>query len=82
MKYSAIYKCALCGKLIRYGEPKEVPNDRLPELLGRVIQNQLFAGNPALHTAPMNISHKCADGSGGLAYFAGFIKEGGQHEEG
>ena len=75
MKYSAIYKCPLCGQLIRYGQPHEVPYDELTRLLGKVIQNQLFAGNPVLHKAPMHIPHKCKDGSAGLAYFAGFLKE-------
>ena len=75
MKYSAIYKCALCGQLIRYGDPNEVPYNKLPKLLGRAIRNQLFAGNPALHEAPMNIPHNCKDGSGGMAYFAGFMRE-------
>lgn len=75
MKYSAIYKCCLCGQLIRYGEPHEVPYDKLPELLGRVIGNQMFAGNPALYEAAIHIPHKCRNGSAGLAYFAGFMKE-------
>lgn len=74
MKYSAIYKCLLCGQFIRYGSPHEVPYNELPRLLGKVIKNQLFAGNPALHEAPMHIPHKCKDGSAGLAYFAGFLK--------
>ena len=75
MKYSAIYKCCLCGQWIRYEEPHEVPYDKLPELLGCVIENQKFTENPALHEAPMYIPHKCRDGNVGLAYFAGFIKE-------
>ena len=78
MKYSAIYKCPLCGQLIRYGQPHEVPYDELPRLLGKVVQNQLFAGNPVLHEAPMHIPHKCKDGSAGLSYFAGFLKEENQ----
>ena len=78
MKYSAIYKCPLCGQLIRYGQPHEVPYDELPRLLGKVVQNQLFAGNPVLHEAPMHIPHKCQDGSAGLACFAGFLKEDNQ----
>ena len=75
MKYSAIYKCALCGQPIQYGEPHEVPYNELPRLLGKVIRNQAFVGNPILYEAPMNIPHNCKDGSGGMAYFAGFLKE-------
>ena len=75
MKYSAIYKCSLCGQLIKYGQPHDVPYADLPKLLGKVVKNQRFAGNPYLHEAPMNIPHKCTDGSGGMAYFAGFMKE-------
>lgn len=75
MKYSAVYKCQLCRQTIQYGEPQEIPYDELSKLLAKVIQNQLFAGNPYLHKAPMHIPHKCKDGNVGLAYFAGFVKE-------
>ncbi|MBQ4120892.1 MAG: hypothetical protein IJD35_02645 [Clostridia bacterium] len=74
-RYYATYKCALCGRIIRYGNPTEVTESQLPELLGRVIQNQQFAGNPYLYQAPMYIPHKCGNGNGGLAQFAGFAKE-------
>ena len=50
----------------------EIPYDELPILLGNVIRNQKFAGNPYLYQAPMHIPHKCRDGSVGLAQFAGF----------
>ena len=73
-KYYAVYKCQLCGTPLGYGEAKEIPYDKLPELLGKVIQSQQFANNPYLQTAPMHIPHKCKDGSAGLAYFAGFRK--------
>jgi len=75
MKYSAIYKCQLCDTLIRYGEPKEIPYDELPVLCSKVIQNQIFAGNPYLYQAPMQVAHPCKNGDCGLAYFAGFKKE-------
>ena len=78
MKYSAIYKCLLCGQLLRYGESQEVPYNKLSELLEKVIQNQLFSGNSALHTAPMHIPHECKNGNAGLAYFSGFMKENDQ----
>lgn len=71
-KYYAVYKCPLCGALLRSGEAQEVPYDRLPELCGRFMLDQRFAGNPYLHTASSHVPCKCADGSCGLASFAGF----------
>lgn len=72
MKYHATYKCALCDTLILYGDAQEVPYDKLPELLGKFEQSQMFNGNPYLRTAPPRIPHNCKDGSAGMAYFAGF----------
>ena len=74
MTYRAVYKCPLCSRKLLYGNPQEIPQDRLPEVLGLVIKNQLFAGNPALHQVPMHIPCKCPDGNAGLAAFAGFIQ--------
>lgn len=72
MKVEPVYKCLLCGRLLTTGRVQEIPYDALPKLLGKVVQNQLFAGNPSLYQAPMHIPCKCPDGSGGMAYFAGF----------
>ena len=74
MKYAALYKCPLCGRRLQYGEARQVSPEQLPELLGKVIRNQLFAGNPALYQAPMYIPCQCTDGSAGLAAFAGFMR--------
>ena len=74
-RYIATYKCPICGTLLFFGQPAEIPYDKLPELCGKVIRNQMFINNPALYQAPMHIHHKCPDGSCGLAYFAGFKKE-------
>ena len=41
MKYSAVYKCALCGAMIRPGEPQEISEAMLPAMLARVIQDQV-----------------------------------------
>lgn len=68
----AVYKCPLCGRLITTGPSQEVDREALPELCGKVIQNQQFAGNPWLHKVPMHVPCKCQDGSCGLAAFAGF----------
>lgn len=71
-KYYPVYKCPLCGTILRGREPIEIPYDQLPELLGKIIKNQQFAGNPYLYQAPMHVPCKCKDGSAGLAAFAGF----------
>lgn len=73
-KYQAAYKCPLCGKLI-VGELTDVPEEKLPELLGKYVKSQYFSSNPYIETPPPYVPHKCADGSAGLAPFAGFIKE-------
>ncbi len=52
MKYFPVYKCALCGTLLRYGNATEIPYEELPKVLGDVIANQQFAGNPYLYQAP------------------------------
>ena len=75
-KYYATYKCQMCGAVIKYGEPTEIPVYALPQLIAKVIQqNQIFAGNPYLHQAQMYLPHICKDGSGGLAVFVGFRLE-------
>lgn len=68
----AIYKCPLCDTFITFGNTVQCKYFDLPGLLGKVEQNQLFAGNPYLHTAPLHIPHKCKTGDAGFAYFAGF----------
>lgn len=70
--YRAVYKCQLCGSLEIYGQAQEVPDNMVKDLVDRVIQDQLFAGNPYLHQAQMYMTHRCPDGSTGLAHFAGF----------
>ena len=70
----AAYKCPLCNRVLLYGNAIDVPYEKLPELLGKVIKNQLFAGNPYLHQAPMHIPCNCPNGDAGLAAFAGFVK--------
>ena len=72
MKYIAVYKCPLCGRLLQYGEPHDVPYNDLPGLCARVALNQRFIGNAALYQAPMHVPCKCPDGSCGMAAFAGF----------
>lgn len=69
----AVYKCQLCEHLEVYGQERGVPGNMVKGLVDKVIQqNQLFAGNPYLHKAHMYMTHRCKDGSVGLAHFAGF----------
>lgn len=72
MLVKPVYKCLLCGQLLTTGQAQDIPYNELPGLLGKVVQNQLFAGNPYLYQAPMHIPCRCRDGSAGMAYFAGF----------
>lgn len=72
-KYQAAYKCPLCGRLFRWGDPVEIPYNKLPELLAMVIKNQRFVGTQ-FYTAPMQLPCNCPDGSAGMAHFAGFRK--------
>lgn len=73
-KYRAAYKCPLCGKLI-VGELTDVPEEKIPELLGEYAKSQSFF-SPFYVKGPLPfVPHKCADGSAGLAPFVGFIKE-------
>lgn len=72
MKYRAIYKCLMCGRMLTVGTPTEVPESRLSEVLIAVVERQKFASNPYLNVPPMQIQHNCQDGSVGLAQFAGF----------
>ena len=82
MKYHAVYKCPLCGKLLKLGDSVEIPYDELPNILGSIVKNQQFAGNPYLHKAPMYIPCKCDNGNAGLAQFAGFMKDTSDTDKG
>lgn len=73
-KYTAVYKCSICGEMIAAGNPQEIPSDQIPVALAKVVKSHSFAGHPYINGIPMQIPHKCPDGSGGLAYFAGFKK--------
>lgn len=75
VEMQAAYMCSMCDTMILYGNPFEIKYGDLPNLLGKVVRNQLFAGNPYLHQAPMQIPHKCRNGNAGLAYFIGFRKK-------
>ena len=75
MKVFAAYKCSLCGKILKYGDTKEVPKEKLPELCAEVVKNQFWQNHPLFHKVLMQIPHECADGSCGMAYFAGFLRE-------
>lgn len=80
MKYWAVYKCPLCGKLSRLGDSVELPYNKLSEILASVIKNQQFIGHPLLYRAPLYIPCKCDNGNAGLAQFAGFMQDKSEQE--
>ncbi len=74
-KYTPVYKCGLCGDMIPYGTPQEVPSEKLNELISRVIRNQQVFNNPALYQFPMHLIHHCDKVRGcGIATFVGFME--------
>ena len=73
MKYFAAYKCPMCSTHLMYGDPKEMKEEDLPELLAKVVKEQKLLGT-GLYRAPMHIPHRCSNGSAGLAQFIGFRK--------
>lgn len=75
MKYQAAYRCPMCNELIKSNKSMEIPYNQLPDLLAKVVKNQMFMSNPALYQFPMQIPHQCSNGSAGLATFAGFISD-------
>lgn len=81
VKYFATYKCPLCGKLLTPSSSVEIPYEQLPALLGKAVQNQMFAGNPYLHQVPMHVVCKCNDGNAGLAPFVGFVADNSSEKE-
>ena len=76
MKVKMAYKCFLCETILLSENSIDVQYNDLPKMCGSVIANQNFLGNKYLYKEPLQIPHKCKDGSCGMAYFAGFYKEG------
>ena len=74
-KFFAAYKCQLCGKVVMYGDPAELPDgDTAYRLVQEFIGVQKQQGNPFVKKPPMYVPHKCKDGSSGIAIFSGFAK--------
>lgn len=74
-KYFAAYKCQLCGKVVMYGEPAELPDDNAAhQLVQQFIGIQKNQSNPFVKKPPMYVPHRCKDGSAGIAMFSGFAK--------
>ena len=69
-QYEPTYKCPLCGRKL-VTKPITADYNALPVMLGKIIDNQQFAGT-MLYQVPMHIPCQCPDGSIGLAQFAGF----------
>jgi len=74
MKFKLTYRCLLCNELEIIGDIIEMTQEQAIDIVGKAIQNQLFAGNPALHKAPLHVGHRCRNGGAGLAQFAGFMR--------
>lgn len=69
-----VYRCSLCGEIV-FGNVVDMADLQMADFCDKVIRNQRFVGNPCLYQAPVFLTHNCADGSCGMAYFAGIVKE-------
>lgn len=74
-----VYRCTLCGEAVTGEADVSIPDEQMQTFCSMVVRNQRFVGNPYLHQAPMYLTHNCADGSCGVAYFAGIKKENYNH---
>lgn len=73
-KYYAVYQCHMCSTKFRITDKNfEMNDEKMPELLGKVVRNQQFLGS-YLYEAPINIPHHCKNDDYGLARFIGFKK--------
>lgn len=71
-KYDCVlYKCSICGEIV-IGKP--VGN--FQRNLLQCVCDKKASLDCVLGDAPVAIVHKCKDGSVGMAYFAGFRKDG------
>ena len=69
------FRCSLCGEFV-FGNPiDDMPDAQMAVFCRKFVRNQEFVSNPYLQQAPMHTVHNCADGSCGIAYFAGIKKE-------
>lgn len=67
-KYKPTYKCALCGALIDFCGPVKLDSSTLHDLSASILNSKKYMTE--------HMTHKCEDGSTGVAYFAGFRKDG------
>lgn len=75
MKVFAAYKCSLCGKIIRHGETRYIGKESLSKLCSDSLKKRMFRSESTVLKSPLTIVHKCSNGSAGVAYFAGYVKE-------
>lgn len=75
MKVFAAYKCSLCNKIIRHGETEYVSKEKLLKLCSGFFKKRIFKDESVILKSPLTIVHKCSNGSAGVAYFAGYVKE-------
>lgn len=72
-KYQVLYKCAMCGTYIIYGDPAQMNEKDAVDIIAKVLKDQQFIGTSFLRS-PLLIPHKCKNGNYGAAYFAGLRK--------
>lgn len=88
MKFRAMYKCQLCGKIYPLGVPHEMSYEKATTLVCSAISNperyadvftESFADNDLRAKLPdrpemFHVGHRCDDERCGVAIFAGFEK--------
>lgn len=68
MKCAPTYRCTLCGELIDFCDAIELEESALHNLSAFILNSKKQMAE--------NMTHKCKDGSTGVAYFAGFRRDG------
>ena len=68
MKFRPTYRCALCGELIDFCPAIDLEESSLHDLSAFILSSK--------KKMTEHMTHKCKDGSTGVAYFAGFRKDG------
>lgn len=67
LKCYPTYRCALCGELIDFCDTIDLEESDLHDLSAFILNSK--------KKMTEHMTHKCKDGSTGVAYFAGFQKE-------
>lgn len=70
-EYSAMYFCPLCRGIFKHGDSFTENADNMPFLLAF----QLTESKSKQKSYHKMLPHNCGNGSFGVAYFVGFLKE-------